>query len=372
MSLEEIARSWDAFGREDPLWAILTLPGKRNRRWDPEEFFQTGVEEVGRVLSLLESLGLPASRRRALDFGCGVGRLTQALARAFCEVDGVDVARSMVELAERFNRHGGRCRFHLNAEPDLGLFPDGAFDLVYSSYVLQHVPPGLARGYVKEFLRVLSPGGVALFQLPAEPRPGASAPLPDGAFRARLSVSPPPGRLRTGEPWTLAVQVVNEGSGPWPCRGDGTGRFQVNVGNHWLSEDGGLVAQDDGRAPLPADLAPGASAEVELTVTPPGRPGPYLLEVDLVQEGVAWFAERGSPPCRLAVPVGGEASPAPAEGAPAPAPPRMEMHGVPPADVALWVEEAGGRIAERTGLVSTGREFLEKDWVSWLYAAVRR
>ncbi len=197
MSLEEIARSWDAFGREDPLWAILTLPGKRNRRWDPEEFFQTGVEEVGRVLSLLESLGLPASRRRALDFGCGVGRLTQALARAFCEVDGVDVARSMVELAERFNRHGGRCRFHLNAEPDLGLFPDGAFDLVYSSYVLQHVPPGLARGYVKEFLRVLSPGGVALFQLPAEPRPGASAPLPDGAFRARLSVSPPPGRLRT-------------------------------------------------------------------------------------------------------------------------------------------------------------------------------
>lgn len=371
MSLEEIARSWDAFGREDPLWAILTLPGKRNRRWDPEEFFRTGVEEVGRVLSLLGSLGQPASRRRALDFGCGVGRLTQALAASFDEVDGVDVAPSMVDLARRFNRRGARCRFHLNAEPHLRLFADGAFDLVYSSYVLQHVPPPLARGYVGEFVRLLAPGGLALFQLPAEPRPGASEALPGGAFRSRLSVGPPPASLRAGEAVTVPVQVVNEGAQTWPCRGDGTGRFQVNVGNHWLSADGRLVVQDDGRAPLPLDLPPGASAEVELTVTAPGRPGPHILEVDLVQEGVAWFAERGASASRVPVAVTGSPA-APGEGEGLSPAPRMEMHGVPAPEVERWVEEAGGELLARTALVSTGREFLERDWVSWLYAAARR
>ncbi len=50
-------------------------------------------------------------KRRALDFGCGVGRLTQALARHFNIVDGVDIAPSMIELANQFNRSGGRCRY---------------------------------------------------------------------------------------------------------------------------------------------------------------------------------------------------------------------------------------------------------------------
>lgn len=372
MSLEEIARNWDALGRQDPLWAILTLPGKRNRRWDPEEFLATGVEEVGRVLSLLGSLGLPASRRRALDFGCGAGRLTQALAAAFEEADGVDVAPSMVELAERYNRYGDRCRYHLNLETDLRLFPDGAFDLVYSSYVLQHVPPALARGYVREFVRVLAPGGVALFQLPESPRPGATAPLPDGAFRARISLPGPPELLLAGSPATIAVGVGNEGTHAWPARGDGSGRFQVTVGNHWLSAAGEPLVHDDGRTSLPSDVAPGSGVEVELTVTPPSAPGAFVLEVDLVQEGVAWFAERGSTAARMPVEVSGplpSASPTVEAG---PASPRMEMHGVPSAEVTRWVEEAGGRVVARSGLLSTGKEFLERDWVSWLYVATRR
>ncbi len=53
--------------------------------------------------------------------------------------------------------------------------------------------------------------------------------------------------------------------------------------------------QDDGRYPLPDGLASGATTEVELVVRPPAGAGAYQLEVDLVEEGICWFVDRGSP-----------------------------------------------------------------------------
>jgi ubiquinone/menaquinone biosynthesis C-methylase UbiE len=76
---------------------------------------------------------------RALDFGCGVGRLAQALLPRFERVDGVDIAPSMLELAARYNKDPARCVFHLNERADLALFPDRSFTFIYTSLVLQHV-----------------------------------------------------------------------------------------------------------------------------------------------------------------------------------------------------------------------------------------
>lgn len=162
--LRRLHETWEHLGRSDPYWAVLTEEDKRGGAWDREDFFATGRNEIA---ALLEEVGhLLPSRRRALDFGCGVGRLTQALAEHFDSVDGVDVASAMVELAESHDRSGGRCRFHLNRKPDLALFGDGTFDFVYSYITLQHIPPKLARLYMREFVRVLRPGGIAVFQLP--------------------------------------------------------------------------------------------------------------------------------------------------------------------------------------------------------------
>ena len=178
-----VRENWDRFGREDPFWAVLTDPSRKGGRWEPEEFFATGRAEVA---ALLEEVGeLLPGRERALDFGCGPGRLTRPLAEHFEAADGVDVAPSMIELARRLDsqgapdgeRRGGRCRFHLNEAPDLALFPDGAFDLAYSNITLQHVPPRLAEGYLSELVRVLRPGGVLVFQLPAERPAPAGGPL---------------------------------------------------------------------------------------------------------------------------------------------------------------------------------------------------
>jgi SAM-dependent methyltransferase len=175
MDIRALQRNWDALGRADPLWAIRFDPSKKGNRWDVEEFFRTGEGEVAALLASLRQLSdrrgvaTPARTGRALDFGCGVGRLTQALAGHFDQVDGVDIAPSMIELAERYNRHGPRCRYHLNERDDLQTFGAGSFDLVYSTLVLQHVEGRYVRRYLAEFLRVLRPGGVAVFDLPSHP-----------------------------------------------------------------------------------------------------------------------------------------------------------------------------------------------------------
>lgn len=166
--LRRVRDTWQYLGRVDPFWAVMAAEGKRGGGWDPVEFFATGRAEVEAVLAEIEDL-LP-DRSRALDFGCGVGRLTQALARQFERVDGVDVAATMLELARRHDRSGGRCRFHLNPRADLALFEDGTFDPVYSNITLQHMPPPLARCYIEELIRVLRPGGLAVFQLAVDRR----------------------------------------------------------------------------------------------------------------------------------------------------------------------------------------------------------
>lgn len=175
MNLRGLKRNWNAFGKKDPLWAILTLDEKKGNKWDVEEFFARGRDEIEKVLESVSNLGLEVRRRQALDFGCGVGRLAQALAQHFEEVHGVDIAPSMIQLAERYNRCGDRCRYHLNDQQDLRLFPDAWFDFIYSNLTLQHMEPRYSKTYIREFVRVLAPEGVLVFQIPSELDPELQA-----------------------------------------------------------------------------------------------------------------------------------------------------------------------------------------------------
>lgn len=158
-------------GEQDPYWAIITAAGKDNNRWDVEEFFSTGVAEIDAAMAYVSRVFPLARRERALDFGCGAGRLTQALARHFESVSGVDISPPMIALANKHlaNKHDvspGRVEYRLNDRPDLKAFPGGHFDFIYSNITLQHMRPSLARAYMAELVRVLAPGGFLLFQLP--------------------------------------------------------------------------------------------------------------------------------------------------------------------------------------------------------------
>jgi SAM-dependent methyltransferase len=169
VDLDELREDWTRLGAEDPLWAVYVAPGTRGGRWDVDEFFALGGEEVSRALGELDRLGLSPGSRVAVDFGCGVGRLSAALAQRFTEVIGVDISPTMLAEAKRLDRSDGRCRFVLNEADNLAFIPDGSVDLVYSSLVLQHLPADLATGYVREFARILAPDGVAVFQVASRP-----------------------------------------------------------------------------------------------------------------------------------------------------------------------------------------------------------
>lgn len=169
MNIADLQKNWDQFGKRDPFWAILTWRHKKGNKWKADDFFETGVQEIGDVMRSVEALGLPLVMHRALDFGSGAGRLTQALALHFDEVVGIDIAPSMVELARRYNRHEDRCAYFLNEADDLALFVDNSFDFIYSSITLQHMEPGYSKNYIREFIRLLAPHGLVVFQLPSEP-----------------------------------------------------------------------------------------------------------------------------------------------------------------------------------------------------------
>lgn len=187
MELEELQKHWHKFGQDDPLWAILTIPEMKGQNWDKDAFFQRGVEEINDILEQIHALDVEVTYGRALDFGCGVGRLTQALAAHFTEAHGVDIAPSMIEAARHFNAFGEKCSYYVNSKNDLSLFPDKHFDFIYSVIVLQHMHPRYSTRYILEFLRVLKPGGLLVFQLPSDlKQPPPQAPVAKRSYLRQL------------------------------------------------------------------------------------------------------------------------------------------------------------------------------------------
>jgi SAM-dependent methyltransferase len=161
-SLASCRGGWDRAAAEDAIGNILT-----DEPYTREEFFQTGRYVVEGTFAYWEAEGIEAPKNgMALDFGCGLGRLTRALAERY-EAVGVDVSAGMVERASEDAPDG--CRFAVNDTPDLSQFRSRSFALVYSLLVLQHMPPRFQRGYVSEFVRLLKPSGLAYFQIPDGP-----------------------------------------------------------------------------------------------------------------------------------------------------------------------------------------------------------
>jgi SAM-dependent methyltransferase len=213
LSLDNTRRVYERLGREDPLWAVLTDDQYRHNRWDVEQFFETGREEIGRALAQLDELSVSPARGSALDFGCGVGRLTQALCIHFDRVVGVDISSTMVAKADEFNRFPDKCRYVVNTESRLAGFEDDSLDFIYSNISLQHSPPRYQAGYIREFLRTLRPGGVAMFQVRIGPDRVPDS-LADRVYRLRSEVLKPWWKRLRGRPpvqvHTIAGRTVEE------------------------------------------------------------------------------------------------------------------------------------------------------------------
>ncbi|MCL6563402.1 MAG: class I SAM-dependent methyltransferase [Firmicutes bacterium] len=130
----------------DPLWAILTDPDKRNRQWAIEQFFETGRQQVQamwpKILSHLNEWGMPTPKT-ALDYGCGIGRISQAFAAMGLRVTGHDISPEMVRLADHWNQYPSHCRYEVVTDSALRQLGDPTFDVVYcaEAYTAFEVSP---------------------------------------------------------------------------------------------------------------------------------------------------------------------------------------------------------------------------------------
>lgn len=143
----------------------------------------------------------------------------------------------------------------------------------------------------------------------ATPAPAKTpGPLPDSGFKAQLTLPDAPAKLRAGQKETVQVHIKNASDVFWWSRGGEVNErsdnwFYIAAGNRWLKADGSLVTDMDGRHGISKDLKPGEETAIPLSVTAPKEPGEYILEVDLVQEQVSWFSDKGSPTARAKVTV---------------------------------------------------------------------
>ena len=166
---QQMREEWNERAREDAHYFVAF--GRRDQ--DDEEFFSTGSGLVGELVKELKRLpaGTPCTELRALEIGCGPGRLLRPMSQYFAEIHGIDVSDEMVALA-RQKLAGIPNAFPHHADgSDLAQFPDRHFGFVYSYAVFQHIPSAeVVFSYLRETLRVLQPGGIARLHINGLPR----------------------------------------------------------------------------------------------------------------------------------------------------------------------------------------------------------
>jgi SAM-dependent methyltransferase len=167
--IDRIGSAWKAFGESEPHWSVLTADQflQGNLEANLDAFYRSGVSDIDIHLNYLHRAGLPARFGKALDFGCGVGRLTVALAPYAEQVVGIDISPPHLKLAVDYvaGQEISNIAFESIATVD-DLDRYSGFDLIISRIVLQHNPPPVMAALYRKLLNALAPGGVAIVQMP--------------------------------------------------------------------------------------------------------------------------------------------------------------------------------------------------------------
>ncbi|HEU5040244.1 MAG TPA: class I SAM-dependent methyltransferase [Gemmatimonadales bacterium] len=205
-------RAWQQWGEQDPYFAVLTDAALHRERLTPEAleaFFRSGDTHVrGVVDDIRRHLDPTFAPRRALDFGCGVGRLLLPLAGMAEQAVGVDVAPGMLEEAARLAATRGVGNVTLVESDDALSRVAGTFDLVHSFLVLQHIPVARGERLIVRLLELVGPGGVAALHVPYARVAGRAKRLAGWLQRTVPGVRSMVNRLR-GERWTRPVMEMN-------------------------------------------------------------------------------------------------------------------------------------------------------------------
>ncbi len=164
--LEKMRTDWDARARANAQHFIAT----EKQAWNDREFYRSGEIDVAN--EVMPDMGriCGGSRSpmdlRALEIGCGTGRMTRMLARIFGSVVGVDVSGEMIRLARTGLADLVNVELLVGDGATLQGVEDESCHFAFSFIVFQHIPSvEVIESYCREVYRVLWPGSYFKFQV---------------------------------------------------------------------------------------------------------------------------------------------------------------------------------------------------------------
>ncbi len=153
---------WEVIASRDPYFGVIVSDEYRATRIDEaakQRFYATGEGDIAQVLAWFETdLGGRPASGGALDIGCGVGRLSYAIAKVAPKVTGYDVSESMIRLA----KESAPANLELTTQ-----LPAGPFSWINSFIVFQHIPPAEGIALLGSCLDRAAPGAFASIQITA-------------------------------------------------------------------------------------------------------------------------------------------------------------------------------------------------------------
>jgi 2-polyprenyl-3-methyl-5-hydroxy-6-metoxy-1,4-benzoquinol methylase len=160
---------WEEIAASEAYFGVSTFEKYRSAELDEatkREFFESGREHVDLIFRELEDAFGPIGRStKALDYGCGVGRVLLPLAERCGSVVGVDISSRMIDEARKNLTAAGLGSFELRRSEDFLDADGGEFDLVHSYIVLQHIEPQIGYGIVEKILNSLKRGGIGMIHV---------------------------------------------------------------------------------------------------------------------------------------------------------------------------------------------------------------
>ena len=148
---------WVKIGLDEPYWGVISAERYARRNLDDaamDEFYTSGQAEIDALVGKVsQTFGAWKTASNALDFGCGVGRLSLAMMKWASSVTGYDISPGMLSLAR--DRAGGKANLSFTLE-----FPQGPFDWINSFIVFQHIPPDRGMELLERMLYELAEDGV--------------------------------------------------------------------------------------------------------------------------------------------------------------------------------------------------------------------
>ncbi len=161
---DKMRSDWNRRALEDAHYYVAF--GRREQ--EEAEFEATAADVVRDLDRELRRLGRPADHAamKALEIGCGPGRVLLPMSRRFREIHGVDVSDEMIRQARLRLSRSPNAHVHVNSGQDLGDFAAESVDFVYSYAVFQHIPSReVVLNYLRETWRVLRLGGLIRCQI---------------------------------------------------------------------------------------------------------------------------------------------------------------------------------------------------------------